>query len=58
MRGSAFDPLVIPPDFWARPDIRGALRERNMSQLLRLLRQWAGLSQTRIATAIGSPKGA
>jgi len=57
MRGSAFDPPAIPADFWARPDVRDALRQRNIGGLLRLLRKWAGLSQTRIATATGVAQG-
>jgi tetratricopeptide (TPR) repeat protein len=51
MRASAFEPLVIPPDVWARPDIRDALCKRDIGEFLRLLRKWTGLSQTRIATA-------
>ena len=57
MPGSAFDPLAIPPDFWARSDVSEALRQRDIGGLLRLLRQWAGLSQTRIATATGIAQG-
>jgi len=57
MRASAFEPMAIPPEFWTRPDVRDALRKRRLGQLLRLLRQWAGLSQTRIATATGTPQG-
>jgi transcriptional regulator with XRE-family HTH domain len=48
---------VIPPDFWARADVRDALRQRSIGQRLRLLRQWAGLSQTRVATATGIGQG-
>jgi tetratricopeptide (TPR) repeat protein len=57
MRASAFDPLAIPPEVWERPDIRAALRQRDIGQLLLLLRQWTGLSQTRIATATGIAQG-
>ena len=57
MRASAFDPPAIPADFWARPDVAHALRQRNIGGLLRLLRKWAGLSQTRIATATGVAQG-
>ena len=57
MRASAFDPPAVPAGFWVRADVTGALRERDISYLLRLLRQWAGLSQTRIAAATGIAQG-
>ena len=57
MRTSAFDPPAIPADFWERPDVCQALAKRDMGALFRLLRQYTGLSQTRIATAIGIAQG-
>jgi len=57
MRASAFDPPAIPAEFWARPSVAQALTRRDMGALFRLLRQYTGLSQTRIATATGIPQG-
>ena len=57
MRTSAFDPPAIPAEFWARPSVAQALTRRDMGALFRLLRQYTGLSQTRIATATGIPQG-
>ena len=57
MRPSAFDPPAIPPAFWERPDVCQALRKRDMGALFRLLRQYTGLSQMRIATAVGLGQG-
>jgi transcriptional regulator with XRE-family HTH domain len=57
MRPSAFDPPAIPPAFWERPDVCQALRKRDMGALFRLLCQYAGLSQMRIATAVGLGQG-
>ncbi len=56
MRGSALDPQGTSA-FWARPEGRGALRKGDIGGPLRLLRQWAGLSRTRIATATGISQG-
>jgi len=57
MRPSAFDPPAIPPAFWERPDVCHALRARDMGALFRLLCQYTGLSQMRIATAVGLGQG-
>jgi tetratricopeptide (TPR) repeat protein len=57
MRPSAFDPPAIPAAFWERPDVCQALRQRDMSALFRLLRQYLGLSQMRIGTAVGLGQG-
>src|SRR5216683_2650915 len=57
MRGSAFDPPAINHEFWARSDVRHALRQRDIGELVRLLGQYAGLSQTRIGTATETPQG-
>ena len=57
MRPSAFDPPAIPSAFWERPDVCQALRQRDMGALFRLLCQYTGLSQMRIATAVGLGQG-
>ena len=57
MPSSAFDPPAIPPAFWERPDVCQALRKRDMGALFRLLCQYIGLSQMRIATAVGLGQG-
>ena len=57
MRTSAFDPPVIPAAFWERPDVCQALRKRDIGALFRLLCQYTGLSQMRIATAVGLGQG-
>jgi transcriptional regulator with XRE-family HTH domain len=57
MRPSAFDPPSIPAAFWERPDVCQALRRRDMGTLFRLLCQYTGLSQMRIATAVDLGQG-
>ena len=57
MRASAFDPPAIPPAFWERPDVCQALRTCGMGTLFALLCQYTGLSQMRIATAVGLGQG-
>ena len=57
MRPSAFDPPAIPSAFWERPDVCQALRKRDIGALFRLLCQYTGLSQMRIATAVGLGQG-
>src|ERR1039457_1753010 len=57
MPDSAFGHVAIPPDFWPRPDARGALASRDMGELFRLLRQRAGISQMRIGAATGNAQG-
>ena len=57
MRESAFNPPQLPDSIWERPDVRHALACRDMGDLFRLLSQWAGISQTRIATATAMAQG-
>jgi tetratricopeptide (TPR) repeat protein len=57
MRASAFDPPAIPVGFWERADVCQALRKRDMGALFILLRQYTGLSQIRIGTAVGLGQG-
>jgi hypothetical protein len=55
VRGSAFDPLVVPPEFWTRAEVVEVLCARDISGLFLLLRRLLGASQFRIglATEIG-----
>ena len=57
MRDRAFGPVSVSPDFWSRPDVTRALTSRDIGELFRLLRQRAGLSQTRIGAATGNAQG-
>ena len=57
MRDSAYGPMTISPDFWSRPDVNRALASRDIGELFRLLKQWAGLSQMRIGVATGNAQG-
>ena len=57
MRAHAFDPPAIPAEFWARPSVAQALTKRDIGAFFRLLRQYGGFSQTRIATATGIAQG-
>src|ERR1700759_3264168 len=57
MRVRAFDPPTIAAEFWARPSVAQALARRDMGALFRLLGQYEGMSQTRIATATGIAQG-
>jgi|GEM_PF-880594 len=57
MRDSASGPAAISPDFWSRPDVTHALKGRDIGELFRLLKKWAGLSQTRIGEATGLSQG-
>ncbi|MGH8918839.1 MAG: helix-turn-helix domain-containing protein, partial [Actinomycetes bacterium] len=57
MLSSAFDPLRIPEEFWAREDVGWALDHRDFGELFRLLSKHLGASQTRIGTATGLSQG-
>jgi transcriptional regulator with XRE-family HTH domain len=52
MRDSAFDPPALPPEFWARSDVRHSLDRQDIGALFRLL-STHGISQIQIATATG-----
>src|SRR6266704_4601850 len=52
MRDSAFGPPALPPEFWARSDVRRSLERQDIGALFRLL-STHGISQMRIATAAG-----
>jgi transcriptional regulator with XRE-family HTH domain len=53
MPGRAADLIDIPGSFWQRADTLTALRTRDIGHLFTLLRQYAGISQTRLAIACG-----
>ncbi|WP_244312640.1 helix-turn-helix domain-containing protein [Microbispora hainanensis] len=48
---------MIPPDLWRRPEMLDALKKRNIGQVFRLIRQYAGVSQTRIGIAVNLSQG-
>jgi hypothetical protein len=49
--------LGLPDWAWKRPEVRQALRERDVATLLRAAQQYSGASQGRIATATGLLQG-
>lgn len=49
--------LVLPDWAWKRPEVRQALRERDVATLLRAAQQYSGASQGRIAAATGLLQG-
>ncbi len=51
------EPVVIPADLWQRPDMISALTKRDIGHVFRLIRQFAGCSQTRIGVAVGLSQG-
>jgi len=55
-RGAA-DLLEIPAALWQRAEMTEALRDRDMGRVLRLVRQYAGASQTQLAIACGMTQG-
>lgn len=52
-----YGPLELPAVAWRQAEVRTALRARDISALLRLVQQHAGVSQARIATAVGMGQG-
>ena len=54
MPGRATDLLVIEDSFWQRADVTEALHRRDIGHLFRLLAQYVGASQTRLAIACGT----
>ncbi|MGW5351597.1 helix-turn-helix domain-containing protein [Streptomyces sp. NPDC004031] len=50
-------PSPIPSGVLARPDLRHALREHDFAAAFRLLKQYAGMSQNKIALACGLTPG-
>ncbi|GAA2257090.1 hypothetical protein GCM10010402_10620 [Actinomadura luteofluorescens] len=57
MPGRASDPIVIPDELWERPQMTQALTSRDIGTVFRLLRQYAGATQTQIAIACGLTQG-
>jgi transcriptional regulator with XRE-family HTH domain len=57
MRGRATDRIAIPASLWDRAETLEALRARDIRRLFHLLRQYAGISQTKIAIACGMTQG-
>ncbi|GLW10312.1 hypothetical protein Misp01_54400 [Microtetraspora sp. NBRC 13810] len=57
MPAHAAQPVVIPADLWQRPEMLTALRNRDIGTILRLVRQYAGVSQTRIGVAVNLSQG-
>ncbi|MDP9866035.1 MULTISPECIES: helix-turn-helix domain-containing protein [Streptosporangium] len=57
MPAEATEPVVILPKLWQRPEMLTALRNRNIGQLFRLIRQYTGFSQTRIGVAVNLSQG-
>jgi Helix-turn-helix domain len=57
MPADGAEPVVIPTDLWQRPDMHTALTNRDIGHLFRLVRQYAGISQTRIGVAVGFSQG-
>jgi len=54
---NGFEPLRLPADSWSREHVRSALRVRDISSLFRLLKKYAGVSQTQIGFAVGLEQG-
>ncbi|WP_308122109.1 helix-turn-helix transcriptional regulator [Streptomyces sp. TRM70350] len=51
--GTALEPIQLPDWAWERAEVRQALRARDIGAVFRHAQQYAGASQTRIATATG-----
>jgi transcriptional regulator with XRE-family HTH domain len=49
--------LTLPEWAWQRPEVRAALKARNVAALLKAVQQYTGASQSRIAVAIGLGQG-
>jgi hypothetical protein len=49
--------LALPDWAWKRPEVRQALRERDVATLLQATQQYSGASQGRIAAATGLLQG-
>lgn len=50
-------PLLVPTRAWQRPEVRDALRGRDVGALLRAVQQHTGASQSKIAVAVGMTQG-
>ena len=54
MPGRATDLIEIPDSLWQRAAMTEALRDRDIGRVFRLVSQYAGISQTRLAIACGT----
>ncbi|WP_432034340.1 helix-turn-helix domain-containing protein [Streptomyces antibioticus] len=50
---TALEPVSLPGWAWERAEVRQALRARDVGAVFRYVQQYAGASQSRIATAVG-----
>jgi transcriptional regulator with XRE-family HTH domain/tetratricopeptide (TPR) repeat protein len=57
MPAEAAEPVVILPELWQRREMLTALQNRNIGQVFRLIRQYAGVSQTRLGVAVNLSQG-
>src|SRR5215472_2869024 len=57
MSGSPFSPAEIPASAWQHEDLQRALSARDVPELLRLVQRHSGLSQSRMAVAMGMGQG-
>ncbi|GII89490.1 hypothetical protein Ssi03_74800 [Sphaerisporangium siamense] len=57
MRAQASEPIGLSNAFWQRQDVFAALRARDIGQIFRLVRQYGGMSQTRIGIAVNLSQG-
>lgn len=57
MPADGAEPVVVPADLWERPEMVSALTNRDIGHVFRLVRQYAGSSQTRIGVAVGLSQG-
>ena len=53
----ASDPITIPDALWQLPQMIEALKSRDIGTVFRLVRQYGGASQARIAAAVGMTQG-
>ena len=56
MRSDALEPIRVPAEFWQHVEVVATLEACDIGALFRLLRQYAGASQTRIGIAVGMPQ--
>ncbi|GAA1272915.1 hypothetical protein GCM10009677_27590 [Sphaerisporangium rubeum] len=57
MRAQASEPIGLSAAFWQRTDVLAALSARDIGHLFRLVRQYGGMSQTRIGIAVNLSQG-
>lgn len=55
--GSLFGPVEVPASAWRNREVSQALRRRDVPSLLRLAQKYSGVSQARLATAVGLGQG-